>query len=125
MPDAVEDPKIGLIAADIDIPDYRTTNVQVRTTTLEVQDFIAGGTHNSLRWHEKLLATGMNVLVLLKRHTPSYHRRPSPNECLRLCEELRRSDMEALANCHRARIVVNVETISEKDLGTPELLRRE
>ena len=30
MPDAVEDPKIGLIAADIDIPDYaQALNVQV------------------------------------------------------------------------------------------------
>ena len=53
MPDAVEDPKIGLIAADIDIPDYaQALNVQV-TNNSEVQDFIAGETPNSLRWHRK------------------------------------------------------------------------
>jgi chaperonin GroEL (HSP60 family) len=35
---------------------------------------------------------------------------------------VRRSDMEALANATEARIVVNVETISKKDLGDSRLL---
>jgi chaperonin GroEL (HSP60 family) len=121
MPDAVEDPKIGLIAADIDIPDYaQALNVQV-TNNSEVQDFIAGRNAQLIEMAQKILATGMNVLFCSRDIHPAIIE-TFANEGLYLVRRVRRSDMEALANSTGARIIVNVETISEKDLGTSKLL---
>lgn len=121
MPDAVEDPKIGLIAADIDIPDYaQSLNVQV-TNNSEVQQFIEGRNAQLVEMAQSILDTGMNVLFCSRDIHPAIIE-TFATQGLYLVRRVRRSDMEALANATGARIVVNVDTISKKDLGTSKLL---
>jgi len=121
MPDAVEDPKIALIAADIDIPDYaQALNVQV-TNNSEVQQFIEGRNAQLVEMAQSILDTGVNVLFCSRDIHPAIIE-TFATKGLYLVRRVRRSDMEALANATGARIVVNVDTISTKDLGTSKLL---
>ena len=121
MPDAIESAKIGLIAADIDIPDY-AQQLQVQISDNDgVQDFIQGRNAQLLGISEKLKETGMNVLFCARDIHPAIIEDLASSNVY-VVRRVRRSDMEALANATEARIVVNVETISKKDLGDSRLL---
>lgn len=121
MPDAVEAPKIGLIAADIDIPDYtQQLNVQLSGND-DVKQFIQSRNQQLVDMAQNLVDTGMNVLFCSREVHPAIieHLASSGVYAVR---RVRRSDMEALANATKSRIVMNIDTFSEKDLGTAGLL---
>ena len=121
MPDAVEDPKIALVAADIDIPDYvQTLNVQV-TNNSEIQQIVQGRNEQLLDISKKIKQTGANVLFCSREIHPAIVE-DLANAGVYVVRRVRRSDMESLSNATNARIVVNVENISAKDLGSSNLL---
>jgi len=121
MPDAVENPKIGLIAADIDIPDYaQQLNVQLKGND-DVKDFIKGRNQQLVEIGEHLVSTGMNVLFCSREIHPAIIEHLATNGIYAV-RRVRRSDMEALATSTRGRIIMNIETLSEKDLGSAKLL---
>lgn len=121
MPDAVEDPKIGLIAADIDIPDYtQTLNVQLSGNE-DVKQFIESRNLQLVEIGQKLVDTGMNVLFCSREVHPAIIEHLASKGIYGV-RRVRRSDMEALANATEARIVMNIDTFSEKDLGSAGLL---
>ena len=94
MPDAVEDPKIGFIAADIDIPDYaQQLNVQV-TNNSGVKEFIQGRNAQFVAIGERLIKTGMNVLFCSRSHPAIIEHLAANN--IYAVRRVRRSDMEAL-----------------------------
>ena len=120
MPDAVEDPKIGLIAADIDIPDYaQQLNVQLSDNS-GVKDFIDSRNAQLVEIGERLKETGMNVLFCSEVHPAIIEHLASNN--IYAVRRVRRSDMEALSKATNARIVMNIDTFSNKDLGSAGLL---
>jgi chaperonin GroEL (HSP60 family) len=121
MPDAVENPKIGLIAADIDIPDYaQQLNVQLNDNS-GVKEFIDSRNAQLVEIGERLKETGMNVLFCSRELHPAIIEHLASNNIYAV-RRVRRSDMEALANATEARIVMNIDTFSSKDLGTSALL---
>lgn len=121
MPDAVVDPKIGLIAADIDIPDYtQTLNVQLSGNE-DVKQFIESRNLQLVEIAQKLANTGMNVLFCSREVHPAIIEHLASKGIYGV-RRVRRSDMEALANATEARIVMNIDTFSEKDLGDAGLL---
>lgn len=121
MPDAVEDPKIGLIAADIDIPDYaQQLNVQLKDNS-GVKEFIDSRNAQLVEIGEKLKQTGLNVLFCSRELHPAIIEHLAANNIYAV-RRVRRSDMEALAKSTGGRIVMNIDTFSEKDLGTAKLL---
>ena len=121
MPDAVEDPKIGLIAADIDIPDYaQQLNVQL-TDNSGVKEFIDSRNAQLVEIGERLKETGMNVLFCSREVHPAIIEHLAANNIYAV-RRVRRSDMEALSKSTNARIVMNIDTFSSKDLGTASLL---
>ena len=120
MPDAVEDPKIGLIAADIDIPDYtQTLNVQLSGND-DVKKFIESRNQQLVDMAQDLVDTGLNVLFCSREVHKAIIEHLSKG--VYAVRRVRRSDMEALANATEARIVMNIDTFSEKDLGGAGLL---
>ena len=121
MPDAVEDPKIGLIAADIDIPDYaQQLNVQLSDNS-GVKDFIDSRNAQLVEIGERLKETGMNVLFCSREVHPAIIEHLASNNIYAV-RRVRRSDMEALSKATNARIVMNIDTFSNKDLGSAGLL---
>lgn len=121
MPDAVESPKIGLIAADIDIPDYaQQLNVQLNDNS-GVKDFIDSRNAQLVEIGERLVATGLNVLFCSRELHPAIIEHLASNNVYAV-RRVRRSDMEALANATEGRIVMNIDTFSSKDLGSAGLL---
>ena len=121
MPDAVENPKIGLIAADIDIPDYaQQLNVQLNDNS-GVKDFIDSRNAQLVEIGERLVATGLNVLFCSRELHPAIIEHLASNNVYAV-RRVRRSDMEALANATEGRIVMNIDTFSSKDLGSAGLL---
>jgi len=121
MPDAVEDPKIGLIAADIDIPDYaQQLNVQL-TDNSGVKEFIDSRNAQLVEIGERLKETGMNVLFCSREVHPAIIEHLAANNIYAV-RRVRRSDMEALSKSTNARIVMNIDTFSSKDLGSAALL---
>lgn len=121
MPDAVENPKIGLIAADIDIPDYaQQLNVQLKGND-DVRSFIEGRNAQLVEMGQKLIDTGMNVLFCSRELHPAIIEHLASNGVYGV-RRVRRSDMEALANSTGGRIVMNIDTFSSKDLGSADLL---
>jgi len=121
MPDAIEEPKIGLIAADIDIPDYaQQLNVQLKGND-EVRDFIQGRNSQLVEMAQKLIDTGMNVLFCSREVHPAIIEHLASNNVYAV-RRVRRSDMEALSAATNGRIVMNIETFAEKDLGSAGLL---
>ena len=80
MPDAVEDPKIGLIAADIDIPDYaQALNVQV-TNNSEVQQFIEGRNAQLVEMAQKFSIRESMCCSVPVRFTPRLSRPSLPKD---------------------------------------------
>lgn len=123
MPDAVEDPKIGLIAADIDIPDYaQQLNVQLSDNS-GVKDFIDSRNAQLVEIGERLKETGMNVLFCSREVHPAIIEHLASNNIYAV-RRVRRSDMEALSKATNARIVMNIDTFSSKDLGNAGLLEQ-
>jgi chaperonin GroEL (HSP60 family) len=97
MPDAVENPKIGLIAADIDIPDYaQQLNVQLNDNS-GVKEFIDSRNAQLVEIGERLKETGMNVLFCSRELHPAIIEHLASNNIYAV-RRVRRSDMEALAN---------------------------
>jgi len=117
----VEDPKIGLIAADIDIPDYaQQLNVQL-TDNSGVKEFIDSRNAQLVEIGERLKETGMNVLFCSREVHPAIIEHLAANNIYAV-RRVRRSDMESLSKSTNARIVMNIDTFSTKDLGTASLL---
>ena len=86
MPDAVEAPKIGLIAADIDIPDYtQTLNVQLSGND-DVKQFIQSRNSQLVEIGEKLVETGMNVLFCSREVHPAIIEHLASKEYMQLEE---------------------------------------
>ena len=121
MADAVQDPKIGLIAADIDVPDYaQQLNVQLKDNS-GVKDFIDSRNAQLVEIGERLIKTGMNVLFCSREVHPAVIEHLAANNAYAV-RRVRKSDMEALSKATGARIVMNIDTFSTKDLGTAGLL---
>lgn len=121
MPDAVEDPKIALIAADIDIPDYaQQLNVQLNDNA-GVKEFISSRNNQLVEIAEKLKETGMTTLFCSREVHPAIIEYLA-SQSIYAVRRVRRSDMEALSKSTGARIVMNIDTFATKDLGSAELL---
>ena len=121
MPDTIVDAKIGLIAADIDIPDFaQTVNVQV-TDNSAVKDFIASRKEQLLEISESIRSSGLNTLFCSRQIHPVIIEDLAAKG-IYVVRSVTRSDMESLSKATGARIIANFDSIGEKDLGSAGLL---
>lgn len=121
MPDNIELANIALINVDISLPEFaQALQVQVHDNSA-VQDFIESRKEQLTSIAEGILDSGANVIFCMRDIDPFVQ------ECFAAkgvyaARRVAKSDLEALSVSTGARIISNIDNISESDLGAVALV---
>ncbi len=116
MPSRVENAKIALLDAAIEVKETET-DAQIRITDpSQLQAFIEQEEKMIRDMVEKIAATGANV-VFTQKGIDDLAQHYLAKKGILAARRLKKSDMEALARATGARIVTSIDDLTENDLG--------
>ncbi|MCS7093635.1 MAG: thermosome subunit beta [Candidatus Aenigmarchaeota archaeon] len=121
MPKVVKNAKIALLDCPLEI-EKTETDAQIRITSPEqLQAFLQQEQRMIKEMVEKIAKTGANV-VITEKGIDDLAQHYLAKRGIVACRRVKRSDLEALAKATGARIVSNLDDLSEKDLGFAEVV---
>ncbi len=116
MPKSVKDAKILVLEAPIEVKETES-DTQIRINTPEqLKAFIEEEERQLKEMVEKIKATGANV-VFCQKGIDDVAQHFLAKEGIYACRRVKRSDIEKLAKATGAKIVSNIEDLTEKDVG--------
>jgi thermosome len=121
MPKTIKNAKIALLDCPLEI-EKTETDAQIRITSPEqLQAFLEQEQKMLKEMVNKIVAVGANV-VLCEKGIDDLAQHYLAKKGIAACRRIKRSDLEALAKATGARIVSNLDDLTEKDLGYAELV---
>ncbi len=124
MPKRVENAKIALINRNIEV-EKTEFDAEIRISDpLSIQAFLDQEEKMIKEMVEKIAATGANVLICQKG-IDDLAQHFLAKKGIMAVRRVKKSDMEKLARATGARIISNLEDLTEKDLGEAGLVRAE
>jgi len=121
MPRVVKDAKIGLLNAPLEIEKTEFDSKIHIETPEEMQAYLDQEEQMLREMVEKVKRAGINVL-LCQKGVDDMAQHFLAREGIMAARRLKKSDMEALAKATGARIVTNIEDLSEEDAGYAKLV---
>ncbi len=121
MPKTVKGAKIALLDCPLEI-EKTETDAQIRITSPEqLQAFLEQEQKMLKEMVNKIASVGANV-VFCEKGIDDLAQHYLAKKGIAACRRIKRSDLEALAKATGARIVSNLEDLTEKDLGYADLV---
>jgi archaeal chaperonin len=121
MPKVIKNAKIALLDCPLEI-EKTETDAQIRITSPEqLQAFLEQEQKMLKEMVNKIVSTGANV-VMCEKGIDDLAQHYLAKKGIAACRRIKRSDLEALAKATGARIVSNLDDLTEKDLGYAELV---
>jgi len=121
MPKSVKNAKIALLDCPLEI-EKTETDAQIRITSPEqLQAFLEQEQKMLKEMVNKIASIGANV-VFCEKGIDDLVQHYLAKKGIAACRRIKRSDLEALAKATGARIVSNLDDLTEKDLGYAELV---
>ncbi|MGQ4914013.1 MAG: thermosome subunit beta [Candidatus Asgardarchaeia archaeon] len=121
MPKRVENAKIALIQASLEVEKTEFDAKLNITSPDQIEAFIKAEENMLREMVEKIKATGANV-VLCQKGIDDLAQHFLAKAGILAVRRIKKSDMEKLAKATGARIITNLDDMSEKDLGTAKLV---
>jgi len=121
MPKSIKNAKIALLDCPLEI-EKTETDAQIRITSPEqLQAFLEQEQKMLKEMVNKIASVGANV-VFCEKGIDDLAQHYLAKKGIAACRRIKRSDLEALAKATGARIVSNLDDLTEKDLGYAELV---
>ncbi len=121
MPKTIKNAKIALLDCPLEI-EKTETDAQIRITSPEqLQAFLEQEQKMLKEMVNKIASVGANV-VFCEKGIDDLAQHYLAKKGIAACRRIKRSDLEALAKATGARIVSNLDDLTEKDLGYAELV---
>jgi len=121
MPDSVSDAKIALLSVDVSLPEFAAAlQVQVHDNDA-VQNFIESRKGQLQAIGETVLSSGANVIFCMRDIDP-FIQEYFAKKGVYAARRVAKSDLESLSKATGARLISNIDNITESDLGTAGLV---
>ncbi|MEQ9714364.1 MAG: thermosome subunit beta [Candidatus Asgardarchaeum sp.] len=121
MPKRVENAKIALIQASLEVEKTEFDAKLNITSPEQIEKFIKAEENMLKEMVEKIAATGANV-VFCQKGIDDIAQHFLAKKGILAVRRVKKSDMEKLAKATGARIITNLDDMSEKDLGEAKLV---